>query len=489
MIRNKLLASAVAGALIVTGVDHLVGTRDLVPAAQAATPRATAYGLPDFTGLVTQAAPAVVSIQVTKAVPTGFSAEGQGFPPGMEPGNPNFEFFQDFGQDFGRRFGPPPGAEEGPLQRGQGSGFIVSSDGVVLTNAHVVENADEVTVLLADKRELKAKVVGIDQATDVAVLKLSEKNLPTLKMGDANALKVGEWVIAIGSPFGFDHTVSAGVVSAKTRSLPNGGYVPFIQTDVALNPGNSGGPLLNLQGEVVGMNSQIYSRSGGYMGLSFAIPIDLAMNIQNQLVAHGKVTRGRIGVTVQSINQELADSFGLPRPMGALVGAVESGLAADKAGIKPGDVIVSVDGQAIEDSAMLSRLIADQKPGRDIRLEIIRNGKRSSLEVELGTAASDMAARGDAAPSNAKPGRLGVVVRELDPEARDAESAQGVFVERAEGAAARAGVRAGDIILAVNSNSVRDLAELKTLIEKAPDQIALLVKREEAEIYIPVKLG
>ncbi len=481
MTKNKLLAAAVAGALLVTGVNHFNGVEQIVAVAEAATPLPTNYGLPDFTELVAQASPAVVSIQVTKAMPTGFSGPEQGFPPGMSPGNPGFEFF--------RRFGPPPGSEEGPAQRGQGSGFIISADGYVLTNAHVIEDADEVSVLLADKRELKAKVIGIDEATDVAVLKLPVSNLPTLKMGDANALKVGEWVIAIGSPFGFDHTVSAGVVSAKTRSLPNSGYVPFIQTDVALNPGNSGGPLLNLRGEVVGVNSQIYSRSGGYMGLSFAIPIDLAMNVQNQLVAHGTVTRGRMGVTVQSINQELADSFGLPRPTGALVGAVQADFAADKAGIKPGDVIIAVNDVVIDDSAMLSRMIAELPPGRDIKLEIIRNGKRSTVEVELGTAENTVAVADKATP-NGNPGRLGVVVRELDPQTRQASGAtQGVLVERAEGAAARAGVRSGDIILAVNSNSVSDLAELKSLIEKAPGQIALLVKRDDAEIFIPVKLG
>ncbi len=482
MMKKKLLAAAVAGALIVTGVNHFNGAQNIVSAAEAATPPATNYGLPDFTELVAQASPAVVSIQVTKAMPTGLAAQGQGFPPGMAPGNPNFEFF--------RRFGPPPGSEDGQVQRGQGSGFIISADGYVLTNAHVIEDADEVSVLLADKRELKAKVIGVDEATDVAVLKLPVTNLPTLKMGDANALKVGEWVIAIGSPFGFDHTVSAGVVSAKTRSLPNSGYVPFIQTDVALNPGNSGGPLLNLRGEVVGVNSQIYSRSGGYMGLSFAIPIDLAMNVQNQLVAHGKVTRGRMGVTVQSVNQELADSFGLPRPMGALVGAVETGFAADKAGIKPGDVIVGVNEAVIDDSAMLSRMIAELPPGRDVKLEIIRNGTRSTLEVELGAADNTATVAANAAPASGKPGRLGVVVRELDAQTRhDSGARRGVLVERAEGAAARAGVRSGDIILAVNSNSVGGLAELKSLIEKAPDQIALLVRRDDAEIFIPVKLG
>jgi len=482
MTTNKLLASAVAGALIIGATDHFLAADEVVAAAQAATPSPAAYGLPDFTTLVAQASPAVVSIQVTKAIPTGFARDGR-LPPGMESG-PGFEFFRRFAPD-----GLPEG-QDAPMQQGEGSGFIVDAAGYVLTNAHVVAGADEVTVRLADKRELAAKVVGIDEATDVAVLKLPVRDLPTVKMGDANALKVGEWVVAIGSPFGFDHTVSAGVVSAKTRALPNGGYVPFIQTDVALNPGNSGGPLLNLRGEVVGINSQIYSRSGGYMGLSFAIPIDIATNVQTQLIAHGKVTRGRLGVTVQSINQELADSFGLPRPAGALVGAVQPGFAADRAGVKPGDVIVALNGQPIEDSAMLSRLIAEQKPGRDVTLEIVRNGRQRRLTVELGNADAESFAQNDLAGARDEPGRLGVVVRELDDAARRATGiAHGVLVEQAGGPAARAGLRAGDIILAVNTERVKDGRELQSLIEKAPAHVALLVHRDDAEIYIPVRLG
>ena len=307
---RTLLAAAVAGALVAGTVSYTPLLQKILPNAQAASEVATptAYGLPDFTELVTRTSPAVVSIRVTETMPTS----NRGMPPGLDPNNPYYEFF--------KRFGPPNGeGGEGALRQGEGSGFIISGDGYVVTNAHVVSHADDVMVLLADKRELKAKVVGVDETSDVAVLKLDASNLPSLKIGDANTLKVGEWVVAIGSPFGFDHTVSAGVVSAKGRSLPNGGYVPFIQTDVALNPGNSGGPLLNLRGEVVGVNSQIYSRSGGYMGLSFAIPIDLAMNVQAQLVQHGKVARGRLGVSVQAINQQLADSFGLPLPTGALV--------------------------------------------------------------------------------------------------------------------------------------------------------------------------
>jgi serine protease Do len=332
-------------------------------------------------------------------------------------------------------------------------------------------------------------VIGLDAATDVAVLRVKAKDLPTLRIGNAEQLKVGEWVMAIGSPFGFDHTVSAGVVSAKTRSLPNGGYVPFIQTDVALNPGNSGGPLLNLKGEVVGINSQIYSRSGGYMGLSFAIPIDLAMNIQQQLVAHGKVTRGRLGVSVQSLDQALADSFGLDRPRGALIGAITPDMPAARAGLRPGDVIVALNDKPVEDSATLSRWIAEEGPGRKVAVGFIREGKRQTVEVALGTADEDAPVVA-AAETPAKADRLGVVVAPLGAElmAR-AGVEQGVIVEEAAGAAARAGVRPGDIILAVNAQRIANPAELAATLAKAPAKVALLVKRPDGEIFIPVNLG
>lgn len=480
MFRTQLLASAAAGALFVVALEHglggdaVAGARTPATPAPAVTTGRIASGLPDFSALVAQASPAVVSIRVTKAIATA-GAPGPALPPG-------FEFF--------RRFAPEglPRQPDMPVE-GAGSGFIISADGHVLTNAHVVDGADEITVRLADKREYQAKVLGIDATTDVAVLKLPARGLPTLRVGDTNALAVGEWVIAIGSPFGFDHTVSAGVVSAKTRSLPNGGYVPFIQTDVALNPGNSGGPLLNLRGEVVGINSQIYSRSGGYMGLSFAIPIDLAMNVQAELVAHGKVSRGRLGVMVQSVDQALAESFGLPRPAGALIGAVEPGLAAARAGLRPGDVITAVNGGAIEDSAMLSRVIAEQKPGSRVRLEVLREGRARTLEVALG-ASGDATTVADTGTGATAPGRLGAVVRDLDGhERRSAGLDRGVLVTDATGAAARAGLRPGDIILAVNTHAVKDAADLKSHINDAPAHVALLVRREGAEIFVPVELG
>ena len=476
-IRRTFVAPVVAGALVAAIAAAVHPAFAPVSAAEA-NPAPLVSGLPDFTDLVARTSPAVVSIQVTQAVPAAH--QGGGMPPGFEPGTPGFEFF--------RRFGGPMDPEDAPARQGQGSGFIISADGLILTNAHVVENAESVTVVMADKRELKARVVGMDATTDVAVLRVKADKLPTLRIGDANSLRVGEWVMAIGSPFGFDHTVSAGVVSAKTRSLPNGGYVPFIQSDVALNPGNSGGPLLNLKGEVIGINSQIYSRSGGYMGLSFAIPIDLAMNVQQQLVAHGKVSRGRLGVTVQSLDQALADSFGLDRPRGALVGAVTPDMPAARAGLRAGDVITELDGHPVEDAAALSRAIAETAPGDDVRVGFIRNGKPRSIEVALGTAEEE--GTKVAATEAAAADRLGVLVAPLGAalKARAGVDA-GVIVERASGAAARAGVRQGDIILAVNAQPVVSPDDLAATMAKAPAKVALLVKRPDGEIFIPVDLG
>ncbi len=482
MKRKLLLSSAIAAALVASaGAYHAQIPSFVAPAnaADAATAASARLGLPDFTELVSRTSPAVVSVRVSHLQPTGWRA----VPRGMDPHDPFFEFF--------RRFGPPNGLEgqPAPIERGEGSGFIIGKDGYILTNAHVVANADDVQVLLHDKRELTAKVVGLDEASDVAVIKVDAGDLPFLTIGDPDKLKVGEWVIAIGSPFGFDHTVSAGVVSAKTRSLPNGGFVPFIQTDVAINPGNSGGPLLNLAGEVIGINSQIYSNSGGYMGLSFAIPVDVAMNIERQLVKYGKVTRGRLGVVVQSINQELAQSFGLPGPRGALVSEVQPGSAADRAGLQSGDVILQLNGRAIEDSAELSRLIADMKPGDKARIELVRNRETRTVDVAVGEADTPQVASAEAG-ADADTGRLGVVVRALGDEDRHAlEEDHGVLVEQAGGPAARAGIRSGDVILAVNASPVSNPEDLQRLIGAAPAQVALLIKRDNAEIYVPVKLG
>ena len=481
MNRNKILASAVAAAFVTAtfvGRDFLA---TLVPTATAETAAAEprVVGLPDFTELVNLTGPAVVNISATRLKLTK-RREGPSRSPQEEDAPESF-----------RHYGMPTPDREGPMRRSGGSGFIISADGLILTNAHVVDGAEELNVKLSDKREFKAKVIGVDEVTDVALIKIEGSKLPVLKIGDSSALKVGEWVIAIGSPFGFDNTVSAGVVSAKTRSLPNGNYVPFIQTDVAINPGNSGGPLLNLKGEVVGINSQIYSQSGGYMGLSFAIPMDVAMEVETQLAQGGKMQRGRLGVSVQSLDQDLARSFGMTTPQGALVSQVQEDMPAAKAGIKAGDVILKVDGDVIEDSASLSRLIAGKKPGETVAINLLRDGQSKQVPVALGSMEGGLLAttdKGDADP--VKAGRLGAVVQQLNEEARRAlGDGRGVMVTEVEGAAERAGIRPGDVILAVNSAPVTNPADLKRLIAGSGDQIALLVHRDDAEIFVPVKLG
>ena len=479
--QKKFTLVAVVGAGVLAAGLLAQPALSPLPVAQAENTAAQrVVGLPDFTELVAATSPAVVNISAVREKSAG-----------TRPGNgPRFGPDEEM-PEFFRRFGPPMPDGEGPSQRSGGSGFIISSDGTVLTNAHVVAGADEVEVRLNDKRQFKAKVVGADKVTDVALLKIDAKGLPTLKVGDAKALRVGEWVIAIGSPFGFDNTVSAGVVSAKMRSLPNGSYVPFIQTDVAINPGNSGGPLLNLKGEVVGINSQIYSQSGGYMGLSFAIPMDLAMDVQGQLANGGKVQRGRLGVSVQSLDQELARSFGLEDPRGALVSQVQDDTPAAKAGIKAGDVILKVDGETVEDSAMLSRVIAGKKPGQRVDVDFLRNGKRQSREVALADMAGALVATSDeSGDGTAQAGRLGVAVQPLDEDARRAMGDErGVVVTAVKGPAAKAGLRPGDVILAVNATPVTSPGELQQIIAKAGERVALLVQRDDSEIYVPVKLG
>ncbi|MBI4696335.1 MAG: DegQ family serine endoprotease [Gammaproteobacteria bacterium] len=478
MLKKKLIAAAIVAALAGGGA----GIPVVQAVAAAETGSAASYGLPDFSPLVEQAGPAVVSVRVTSH-PTHTAFRGNS--PGIDRDDPLYEFFRRFGQP-----GPRGHGGEGPTQQGQGSGFIVRADGYILTNAHVVSGADDVQVDLADKRSMKAKVVGVDEKSDVAVLKVDAKNLPTLKIGESSKLKVGEWVIAIGSPFGLDHTVSAGVVSAKSRTLPGDSYVSFIQTDVAINPGNSGGPLINLRGEVVGMNSQIFSNSGGFMGLSFAIPIDVAMNIEDQLLQHGKVTRGRLGVAVQNLSSELAQSFGLDRAQGALVSDVQAGSPAAAAGVKRGDVILKVNGRDIDDAIQLSQLVAETKPGAKAEVELLRDGDHKTLSVAIGEAEGAKLAANDAGGAQAAPGRLGVVVSPLTNEQRrELDTNGGVLVEEAAGAAADAGIRPGDVILAVNAQPVSDPKELAALISKAKDHVAVLVRRDDAEVYVPVKLG
>jgi serine protease Do len=436
--------------------------------------RKSAITLPDFAEIAAQQGNAVVNISVSAKINTRFSRIPQ-----LDPDDPFYEFF--------RRFQPPVPRGTVPQQE-LGSGFIVSPDGTILTNAHVVADADEVIVKLTDKREFKAKVAGLDKLSDVAVLKIEAKNLPVVKIGDPQRARVGEWVVAIGSPFGFENTVTAGIISAKSRSLPDEGYVPFLQTDVAVNPGNSGGPLFNANGEVIGINSQIYSRSGGYQGLSFAIPIDVAMKVERQLLEHGKVSRGRLGVVIQEVNQQLADTFGMDKPTGALVSSVEKGSPAEKAGIEPGDVILKFNGKTVDRSADLPPMVSEQTPGSAAKVELWHKGKSREISMNIGEMKSASFKGKSGADDNA---RLGLAVRPLTPEERKkADVADGLLVEGVdEGPAARAGIRPGDVILAVNGERISNVDQLAALIAKRNKRIALLIQRGENTMFVPLNLG
>jgi serine protease Do len=426
--------------------------------------------LPDFSAIVEANKAAVVNITVSGHAQVS-QLEDQ------DEDNPLNEFL--------RRF-QVPGAQV-PTQ-GLGSGFIVESDGVILTNAHVVDGADEVRVKLSDRREFKGKVLGVDAPTDIAVVKIDAKGLPTVKLGDPRGVRVGEWVLAIGSPFGFDNTVTAGIVSATSRSLPEGTYVPFIQTDAAINPGNSGGPLFNLRGEVIGINSQIYSRTGGYMGVAFAIPINVAADVEKQLVKNGKVERGRIGVAIQEVNASLASSFGLDRPQGALVSSVEPNGPADKAGIKPGDVLLAVNGKPVDRSSELPPLVAAVKPGTKATFDVWREGAKRQIPVTVGELKSEKVA--SAGGGEKASGKLGLAVRPLTAEEKkELDGVQGLVVENAAGAAARAGIRPGDVVTAVNGKPVKSVRDLSAAVEKAKGSVALLIRRGEASIFVPVEIG
>jgi serine protease Do len=461
-----------------------------VEASTPAQPVGTLNGrvLPDFATLVEQVGPAVVNVSVVEKARRVANSER-----GDDSEDPYQEFF--------RRFGIPAPDQGGgnrrfqiPQRQGEGSGFIVSADGYILTNAHVVADADEVTVRMTDRREYPAKVIGADRRTDVAVIKIEGKNLPVVRIGDPSKLRPGEWVLAIGSPFTFENSVTAGIVSATGRSMPgeDNNIVPFIQTDVAVNPGNSGGPLFNLNGEVVGINSQIYSRSGGYMGISFAIPIDVASNVQTQLVSTGKVTRGRIGVQIQDVNAQFADAFGLDRPRGALVGQVVEDGPAAKAGIRAGDVILSVDGKPVERSTQLPSVISAIKPGTSAKVEVWRDRESKLVNVKVDEFPEEtqrVANRAVEEPAS-KPDKLGLSVRPLGADERKSAETEGyLLVEDVDGPAAKAGVRPGDVILGVNGKAVKSVAELRNATTDGSKTVAILVEREGTQIFVPIRVS
>ena len=449
--------------------------------------------LPDFSDLAEKQGAAVVNISSTQVVRN--QRFGHQLP--FDEDDPAFELFKRF---MPKQFPGVPGSPGTPRDhesKSLGSGFIISPDGYILTNAHVVDGAEEVVVKLTDKRELKAKVIGADKRTDIALIKINASGLPMVRMGDPSRLRVGEWVVAIGSPFGFESTVTAGIVSAKGRSLPQENYVPFIQTDVAINPGNSGGPLFNMKGEVVGINSQIYSRNGGYMGLSFAIPIDMAMEVQSQLRASGKVSRGRIGVIIQEVTKELADSFGLSKPQGALVASVEKGSPADKAGLEVGDVILRFNDKAVAQSSDLPRLVGNTKPGSKAMLQVLRAGASKDVALTVGEMPDEPvigrgAKRGKpAAPATAN--RLGLVLAEPTAEQkRQMGIHHGLVVEEVrEGS--RGELRQGDVILAVIQRGaqveIRSVDQFNALLAKydKSSSITLLVRRGETQTFITIK--
>ncbi|MDB5747048.1 MAG: peptidase [Massilia sp.] len=483
-------AGVIGGAVGAITVNHNNATAQGAAAAAAAAPApvtappiaagapAATVTLPDFTRIAKQNGKAVVNIRVM-----GSTRTSGGGVPQVDPGHPLYDFF--------RQFQDPRGSRGGAPVFGAGSGFIVSPDGVILTNAHVVRGASEVMVKLADRREFRARVLGSDTVTDVAVLKIDAKNLPVAPIGSSRSLQVGEWVLAIGSPFGLESTVTAGVVSATGRNLPNDGNVPFIQTDVAINPGNSGGPLFNTRGEVVGINSQIYSQTGGYMGMSFAIPMDVAVRIKDQIVATGKVEHVKLGVSIQEVNQGFADSFNLDSPEGALIFNVERGSAAERAGLKAGDVVRKVNGQPIIGSGDLPGMLAMAKPGDKVALDVWRDGKIVRLNATL-TNASDKPARGEREEIAAvdKGAKLGLALRPLEPiERRQSGLPSGLVVEDAVGAAIAAGVQPGDVLLSVNGKPVSSVEQVRDMVAKATKSVALLIQRGSDRIFIPVRIG
>jgi serine protease Do len=447
-----------------------------------------AANLPDFTVLAEKQGPAVVNISITQVM------RGNQMPfPGM-PYDENL-------QEFFKRFGIPgmPGMPGAPNQgqeyksQSLGSGFIISQDGYILTNAHVISAADEVLVKLSDKREFKAKIIGADKRTDIALIKIDAKNLPKVTIGDPSKLKVGEWVAAIGSPFGLENTMTAGIVSAVGRALPQENYVPFIQTDVAINPGNSGGPLFNLAGEVVGVNSQIYSRSGGSMGLSFSIPIDVAIGISNQLKTSGRITRGWLGVAIQELTKELAESFGMKGTSGALIAGVEKGGPAEKGGLEAGDVIVQFDGKVVETSNDLPRIVGMTDPGKSVNVDVLRKGGKKTLRIKVGEMPSEEIeiSQNNTPSTEASTNKIGLTLAALTPEQKKKLNGKnGLLVTGSTGAAAEAGIRRGDVILGLNNSETQSVDQFNKQINavRAGKTVAVLVQRGDSTLYVPIKV-
>lgn len=443
------------------------------PATSAsATAPIPTIGVPNYRAIVARNQAAVVGITIAGEIKTS----GPVSPFGNDEDNPLAQFFH--GQQMPRT----------RIMHAQGSGFIVSNDGVILTNAHVVEGAKEVMVKLSDHREFKAKVLGSDKSSDIAVLKIDARELPTVTLGDSDQLGVGDYVLAIGEPFGLEETATAGIVSATHRSLPGDGYVPFIQTDAAVNPGNSGGPLFDSAGSVVGINAQIYSNSGGYQGVSFAIPINLAVQIKDQIVKTGKVAHARLGVQVQTLDQSLANSFKLKTPNGALVAKVDADSAAADAGIKAGDVILKYNGAPIIDAGQLSSRVGASLPGSEASIEVWREGSVKTVTAKIGNAAQ--AAANDESPTAHAQGRLGLALRPLSPGERNASGiAGGLVVEDAQGRAAEAGIQAGDVVLSINGTPVQSVEQLRKIVQQHDKQVALLIQRGESRLFVPVVLS
>ncbi|APR96460.1 protease Do [Pandoraea thiooxydans] len=464
------------------------------PAAACAPVGAQRFSsLPDFTQLVAKVGPAVVNIRTTEKVRIQ-----RGSIPGMNDDAMAELFRRFFGIPLpqGPRSGKTPNNKQPAPQdeeqnSGVGSGFIITPDGYIMTNAHVVDGADSIYVTLTDKREFKARLIGLDKRTDVALVKINASNLPVVALGDSNKLKVGEWVVAIGSPFGLDNTVTAGIVSAKGRDT--GDYLPFIQTDVAVNPGNSGGPLLNMRGEVIGINSMIYSQTGGFMGISFAIPIDEVMRVADQLKKTGRVIRGRIGVAISEVTQDVAESLGLPKPQGALVRTVEPGGPADKAGLLGGDIILKFNGQSVDHATDLPRLVGETKPGTRATLSVWRKGAVRELHVVVAEMAPDKTTKADNSatpPDQAAPNKLGLVVSDLtDAQRKDLKVRNGVMVELATGPAAGAGIQQGDIILRIGDTDIVNAKQFAALVQGLDSKklVAVLVRRGDATQFIPLR--